>query len=79
MLVKLPFMAGAFPPQMNMTSSPNSLNAFRLPERNPSPRPTSSNSDPTPHAIPNMVRNERSLCAHSVLKRLPEDFQEYSH
>src|SRR5580658_6816482 len=36
------------------------------PLRKPSPRPTRSRSDPTPQAIPNMVRNERSLCAHSV-------------
>src|SRR5512140_265168 len=66
LLVKLPFMAGTRPPQMNITSSPISLKDLRLPERNPSPRPTSSKRDPTPHAIPNMVRNERSLWAQSV-------------
>ena len=51
---------------MNMMSSPSEFNSRRLPERNPSPSPTSSKSDPTPQAMPNMVRNERSLCAHKV-------------
>src|SRR5947209_18120172 len=37
-----------------------------LPERNPSPNPTSSSNEPTPQAMPNMVRKERSLCAHRV-------------
>ena len=49
-----------------MMSSPSEFNSRRLPERNPSPNPTSSNSEPTPQAMPNMVRNERSLCAHKV-------------
>src|SRR6266566_1953292 len=40
---------------MNITFSPSSSNCFRLPERKPSPQ-----------AIPNMVRNDRSLCAQSV-------------
>src|SRR5258708_36239211 len=38
----------------------------RLPLRKPSPTPARRSSDPTPQAMPNMVRNERSLCAHSV-------------
>src|SRR5579872_2700016 len=33
------------------------------PDRNPSPRPTSTSSEPTPHAIPNIVRKLRSLLA----------------
>jgi hypothetical protein len=33
MLVKLPFMAGTRPPQVNMTSSPISLKDLRLPEQ----------------------------------------------
>src|SRR5437660_337958 len=40
----------------------------RLPLRKPSPTPASSSSDPTPQAMPNMVRKERSLCAHRVRK-----------
>jgi len=61
-------MAGARPDQMNMTFSPNSSNCFLLPERKPSPSPTSNRSEPTPQAIPNMVRNDRSLWAHNVLR-----------
>jgi len=72
MLVKLPFIAGARPPQMNITSSPSSLKDFLLPDRKPSPRPTSSNNDPTPQAIPNMVKKERNLCAHNVRKVWPK-------
>jgi hypothetical protein len=33
-------------------------------ERNPSPRPTNGNQDPTRQTIPNMARNGRHLCAH---------------
>src|SRR5882672_9201175 len=57
---------GARPGKINMMFSPNSASARLFPERNPSPRPTSSSNDPTPQATPNMVRNERSLCAHRV-------------
>src|SRR5256885_3129627 len=64
----LPFPAGARPGKINMMSLPNSAISRLLPERKPSPTPTSSNRDPTPHAIPNMVRNERSLCAHRLRK-----------
>src|SRR5260370_2484197 len=39
---------------------------FCWPDRNPSPSPTSKSKDPTPQAMPNMVRKERSLCAHNV-------------
>ncbi len=39
---------------------------FCWPERKPSPNPIKSSNDPTPQAIPNMVRKDRSLCAHSV-------------
>src|SRR5437764_1159978 len=31
-------------------------------------RTTRSRSEPTPQAIPNIVRNERILCAHSVAR-----------
>src|SRR5579863_3024752 len=55
-----------------MMSLPNSASSRLLPERNPSPTPTSSNRDPTPHAMPNIVRNERSLCAHRFLKICPK-------
>src|SRR6185369_1468756 len=72
MLVKLPSTAGARPDQMNMTFSPSESNCFLLPDRNPSPTPTSSNKDPTPQAIPNMVKNERSLCAQSVRRVWPK-------
>src|SRR5258708_1309133 len=58
----LPFTAGARPGKINMMSLPNSANSRLLPERKPSPTPTSSSNDPTPQAMPNMVRNERSLC-----------------
>jgi len=46
--------------------SPYSRMPRWLPERKPSPNPTSRSNEPTPQAIPNMVRNERSLCAQSV-------------
>src|SRR3984893_10149593 len=64
----LPFTAGARPGKRNIIFLPNSASSRLLPERNPSPTPTSSNNDPTPQAIPNMVRNERSLCAHRLRK-----------
>ena len=64
----LPFTAGARPGKMNMMSLPNSAISRLLPERKPSPTPTSSSNDPTPQAMPNMVRNERSLCAHRLRK-----------
>lgn len=42
---------------------PHSANSRLFPERKPSPTPTRSSKDPTPQAIPNIVRKERSLCA----------------
>ncbi len=39
---------------------------FRWPDLKPSPSPTSISSDPTPQAMPNMVKNDRSLWAHNV-------------
>src|SRR5882762_6220595 len=48
---------------MNITFSPKVSNCLRLPERNPSPKPTNKSREPTPQAMPNMVRNERSLWA----------------
>ena len=64
----LPAKAGARPGKINMMSLPNSAIWRLLPDRKPSPRPTSSSNDPTPQAMPNMVRQERSLCAQSVRK-----------
>src|ERR1700757_3202817 len=64
----LPCTAGARPGKINMIFLPNSANSRLFPERKPSPTPTSSNKDPTPQAIPNIVRNERSLCAHRLRK-----------
>ena len=64
----LPVTAGARPGNRNMMSLPNSANSRLLPERKPSPTPTSSSKDPTPQAIPNMVRIERSLCAQRLRK-----------
>src|SRR5713226_2227747 len=66
MEVKLPSTAGARPPKKKMMFFPKVSNCLRLPLRKPSPTPTSSSSEPTPQAIPNMVRKERSLCAHRV-------------
>src|ERR1051326_1298002 len=68
----LPVTAGARPGKINMMSLPNSASSRLFPERKPSPTPTSSNKDPTPHAIPNIVRNERSLCAHRLRKICPK-------
>src|SRR5271163_2844297 len=64
----LPATAGARPGKMNMMSRPNSAISRLLPERKPSPTPTSSSNDPTPQAMPNIVRNERSLCAQRLRK-----------
>src|ERR1700761_5195075 len=44
-------------------SSPSVAMFLCWPERKPSPRPTRTSSDPTPHAMPNMVRKLRSLLA----------------
>src|SRR2546423_366401 len=60
------------PPHMNMMSWPRVSNCLRLPTRKPSPKPTSSSKEPTPHATPNIVRNERSLCAHNVASVWPK-------
>src|SRR5882672_762036 len=66
MELKLPSTAGWRPPKKKMMFLPKVSNCLRLPFRNPSPTPTSNSRDPTPQAIPNIVRNERSLCAQSV-------------
>src|SRR5579863_9392448 len=65
-------MTGARPDQINITFSPRESNCRRLPARKHSPKPTSSSREPTPHAIPNMVRNERSLWAQRVRKVCPK-------
>src|ERR1700704_4678925 len=54
------------PVKVNMMSRPRLAILRSWPLRKPSPRPTSSRSEPTPQAMPNMVRNERSLWAHRV-------------
>src|SRR3984957_20846963 len=64
----LPFTAGARPGKINMMSRPNSAISRLLPERKPSPTPTSNSNEPTPQAMPNMVRNERSLWAQRLRK-----------
>src|SRR5258708_3010634 len=46
-----------------MIFSPYSERPRWLPVLKPSPRPTSRSREPTPQAMPNMVRKERSLCA----------------
>src|SRR5882757_1463750 len=66
MELKLPSTAGWRPPKKKMMFLPKVSSCLRLPLRKPSPTPTSRRRDPTPHAIPNMVRNDRSLCAQSV-------------
>ena len=65
-------ITGARPGKINMMFSPNSARLRLFPERKPSPSPTSSSKDPTPQATPNMVRNERSLCAHRVRRTCPK-------
>src|SRR5580700_2294904 len=72
MEVKLPSTAGARPPKKKMMFLPKVSSWRRLPLRKPSPTPASSSSDPTPQAMPNMVRNERNLCAHRVRKVCPK-------
>src|SRR5208282_4377349 len=64
----LPCTTGARPGKMNMMSLPYCAISRWLPERKPSPRPTSSSKEPTPQAMPNIVRNERNLCAQRVRK-----------
>src|SRR5205823_3453917 len=57
---------------MNMMFLPMVSSWRRWPERKPSPNPTNSSSEPTPQAMPNMVRNERNLCAHRVRRVWPK-------
>src|ERR1700680_3985650 len=64
----LPCTTGARPGKMNMMSLPYCASSRLFPERKPSPKPTSSSKEPTPQAMPNIVRNERSLCAQRVRK-----------
>src|SRR5438105_8153278 len=47
-------------------SCPRLARFLSCPLRNPSPGPTRSSRQPTPQAIPNIVRKERSLCAQRV-------------
>src|SRR5215472_4939902 len=63
-----PWITGARPGKTNMMSRPNSASSRLLPERKPSPTPTKRSRDPTPQAMPNMVRKERSLCAQRLRK-----------
>ena len=53
------------------TSFPILARLRRCPDLNPSPSPTSTSSEPTPQAIPNMVRNVRSLFAIMARKTSP--------
>src|SRR3981189_1827428 len=68
MELKLPSTAGIRPPKKKIIFFPKVSSCLRLPLRKPSPTPASSNSEPTPHAIPNIVRKDRNLCAHRVLR-----------
>src|ERR1700690_4654733 len=54
------------PGNVNIMFCPSVASCFSWPLRKPSPNPTRSSREPTPQAMPNMVRNERSLCAHRV-------------
>src|SRR3954454_4416803 len=65
-------ITGARPGKINIIFSPNSARLRLFPERKPSPKPTSSSNDPTPQATPNIVRNERSLCAQRVRRTCPK-------
>src|SRR5579862_2163111 len=51
-----------------ITSLPRVLACSSCPLRSPSPAATIRTIDTIPHAIPNMVRNARNLCAHKVRK-----------
>src|SRR5580704_16157233 len=55
-----------------MKSSPKLAILLAVPARKPSPSPTRSSSDPTPQAMPNMVRKERSLCVHMARNTSPK-------
>src|SRR5712671_1238765 len=68
MELKLPSTAGVRPPKKKMMFLPKVSSCLRLPFRKPSPTPASSSSEPIPQAIPNIVRKDRSLCAHRVRK-----------
>ncbi len=54
------------PAKKIMMSLPKLSATFFCPTRRPSPAATISMIETMPHAIPNMVRNVRSLCAQSV-------------
>src|ERR1700760_4975510 len=60
------------PPHIMMTLLPSEAIWRRWPERKPSPKPISSNMEPTPHAMPNMVRKARSLCDQMARKTSPK-------
>jgi hypothetical protein len=62
-----------------MMSLPNPANSRWLPERKPSPTPTSGSKDPTPQAIPNLVKIERSFVRPEVAKDLCEDVKRRAH
>jgi len=52
---------GMVPFHIMTMSLPRVANERCWPERNPSPRPTSTSSEPTPQAMPNMVRKLAQL------------------
>src|ERR1700685_1269597 len=64
----LPGTAGTPAGEMNTMLRAQPAPSRWFPERKPAPTPTKSSSEPTPQAMPNMVRNERSLCAHRLRK-----------
>ena len=63
--------AGIVASKVITTSLPILARLRRWPLRNPSPRPTRTSSEPTPQAMPNMVRNVRSLLAIMARKTSP--------
>src|SRR6266699_154814 len=75
----LPVTAGARPGNRNMMSLPNSANSRLLPERKPSPTPTSSSKDPTPPGDPEHGENRAQLVRPEVAKDLREDVKRGAH
>src|SRR5580658_3679115 len=63
--------AGIVASKVITTSLPILARLRRCPERNPAPGPTRTSSEPTPHAMPNMVRKVRSLLAIMARKTWP--------
>jgi len=62
-----------------MMSLPNSASSPLVPRTEAFPNANQQYKDPTPQAIPNMVRNERSFVRPQVAEDLPEDVQHGPH